>query len=105
MKKTGRASHKVNRFEQKLKIKCSTDFCLIHPDPHLICRLLWLKVPHPNIGGMLTVKVYPQMKMRVTMVERGVDRGNCLSLVTIMYLCMASTDKVTMDWIPNIKYA
>ena len=35
--------------------------------------------------------------MRVRKVERGVDKGNCLSLVTIMYLCRASTDKVKMD--------
>ena len=40
------------------------------------------------------------MKMRVRRVDKGVDKGNCLSLVTIMYLCRASTDKVTMDWIP-----
>ena len=44
------------------------------------------------------------MKTRVRKVERGVDRGNCLSLVTIMYLCRASTDRLTMDWIPDIKF-
>ena len=42
------------------------------------------------------------MKMRVNKVERGVDRGNCLSFVTIINLCRASTDKVTIDWIPGI---
>ena len=41
--------------------------------------------------------------MRVRKVERGVDKGNCLSLVTIMYLCRASTAKVTIDWIPDNK--
>ena len=43
------------------------------------------------------------MKTRVSKVERGVDRGNCLSLVTIMYLCRANTVKVTIDWIPDIE--
>ena len=43
------------------------------------------------------------MKMSVRMVERGVDRGNCLSLVTIMYLWKANTDRVMIDWIPNIR--
>ena len=28
------------------------------------------------------------------------DRGNCLSLVTIMYLCRAKTARDTIDWIP-----
>ena len=37
------------------------------------------------------------MKTRVRKVERGVDRGNCLSLVTIMYLCRARTAKVKID--------
>ena len=41
--------------------------------------------------------------MRVRRVERGVDRGNCLFLVTIMYLWKASTDRVIMDWIPKIE--
>ena len=53
-----------------------------------------------NIGGNETKNEYVQMKMRVRRVEVVVDRGNCLSLVTIMYLCRASTDRLTMDWIP-----
>jgi hypothetical protein len=44
------------------------------------------------------------MKMRMNKVESGVDRGNCLSLVTIMYLCRASTFNVTIDWIPENRY-
>ena len=43
------------------------------------------------------------MNMMINSVERGVDRGNCLSLVTIMYLCSARTDKVIMDWIPALR--
>ena len=40
---------------------------------------------------------YVQMKMMVRRVDMGVDKGNCLSLVTIMYLCRAKTDRVTID--------
>ena len=61
-----------------------------------------LKVPNPSIGGKETKKEYVQMKMRVRRVEVVVERGNCLSLVTIMYLCRANTDRLTMDWIPFI---
>ena len=44
------------------------------------------------------------MKIRMRRVEVVADRVNCLSLVTIMYLCRASTDRLTMDWIPDIKF-
>ena len=44
------------------------------------------------------------MKIRVRKVDKGVDKGNCLSLVTIMNLCKARTDKVTMDWMPEYPY-
>ena len=40
------------------------------------------------------------MKRRVRRVERGVERGNCLSWVTIMYLWSANTVSEMMDWIP-----
>ena len=56
--------------------------------------------PQPTSGGTLTPAVYSQMKRRVTRVERGVDRGNCRSRLTIMYLCKASTVREMMDWIP-----
>ena len=43
------------------------------------------------------------MKISVRMVEMGVERGNCLSLVTIMNLWKARTDRVIIDWIPKIR--
>ena len=64
--------------------------------------MFWLKVPNPSIGGKETKNEYIQMKMRVRKVDRGVDRGNCLSLVTIMYLCRANTERVTIDWMPEM---
>jgi hypothetical protein len=59
--------------------------------------VFWLKVPNPSIGGKETKKEYVQIKMRVRRVDVVVERGNCLSLVTIMYLCTASTDRLTME--------
>ena len=80
---------------------------LHHPGlyPHQLCllygyltpKLFWPKVPNPIIGGKETKNEYVQMKMMVRRVDMGVDKGNCLSLVTIMYLCRAKTDRVTID--------
>ena len=67
------------------------------PWSYLTPSVFWPKVPNPSIGGKETKKEYVQIKMRVKRVDKGVERGNCLSLVTIMYLCRANTDKVTMD--------
>ena len=67
--------------------------------PYLTPSVFWLKVPKPSIGGKVTKNEYVQMKKRV---DLRVERGNCLSLVTIMYLCRANTDRVTIDWIPGI---
>ena len=72
--------------------------------PHYLTpRVFWLKVPNPNIGGKDTKNEYVQMKVSVRRVDLMVERGNCLSLVTIMHLCRASTDRLTMDWIPGRK--
>ena len=68
-------------------------FCLAYLTP----SVFWLKVPKPSIGGKETKNEYVQMKMRVRRVDLRVERGNCLSLVTIMYLCRANTDRVTID--------
>ena len=43
------------------------------------------------------------MKKMVRRVDLMVERGNCVSLVTIMYLCRANTDRLTIDWIPGIQ--
>ena len=56
-----------------------------------------MNVPQPKSGGMLVNREKLQMKMSVRKVDKGVERGNCRSLVTIMYLCNARTDKVMMD--------
>ena len=74
-------------------------FCLAYLTP----SVFWLKVPKPSIGGKETKNEYVQMKKRVRRVDLRVDRGNCLSLVTIMYLCRANTDRLTIDWIPGIQ--
>ena len=72
-----------------------------HPlcsSPHYLTpRVFWLKVPNPNIGGKDTKNEYVRIKVSVRSVDLMVERGNCLSLVTIMHLCRASTDRVTMD--------
>ena len=73
-------------------------FCLAYLTP----SVFWLKVPKPSIGGKETKNEYVQMKKRVRRVDLRVERGNCLSLVTIMYLCRANTDRLTIDWIPGI---
>ena len=78
-------------------IRCvfTLQYCYLTP------RAFWPKVPNPSIGGKETKNEYVQMKMRVNRVDMGVDKRNCLSLVTIMYLCRANTDRVTIDWIPE----
>ena len=48
--------------------------------------VLRLNLPQPNSGGVEMSPVRVQMMMMVIRVERGVDRGNCLSWVTIMNL-------------------
>ena len=68
---------------------------------YLTLRLFKLKFPQPNIGGILTMVEYIQIKMRVKKAERGLDSGKFLFLVTIMQRCMARMDKVTTDWIPT----
>ena len=84
---------------------------------YLTFSVFLLNSPQPIRGGILTPgtyhtlrlycnsiasslaspAVYSQMKRRVRRVERGVERGNCLSWVTIMYLCSANTVSEMMD--------
>ena len=65
--------------------------------PYLTPSVFWLKLPNPSIGGKEIKNEYVQINVSVRRVDLMVERGNCLSLVTIMHLCRANTERVTMD--------
>ena len=76
----------------QLKYLCNTHFLA-----HLTLRKLLLKEPQPVSGGTQSMRVYDQMKHRTRNAVEASWSGNWVSLMTIMYLWNANTERVTMD--------